>query len=188
MELSINGGDLMKIVILMGSPNRNGSTNILVSEFVKGAEEAGHMCNVIDVCHADIHPCTGCVACGYEGPCVQKDDVEQIREKLLSSDMVVFATPLYYYGMSAQLKTVVDRFCAYNSSLNSRHLKSALLTVAWNADDWTFDALTAHYKTLVRYINFEDEGMVLGYGCGSPGMTKRTRFPKEAYLLGKKIR
>ena len=51
------------------------------------------------MCHADIHPCTGCVACGYEGPCVQKDDVQKIREKMLSSDMVVFATPLYYYGM-----------------------------------------------------------------------------------------
>ena len=56
---------------------------------------------VIDVCHADIHPCIGCVKCGYEGPCAQKDDVEQIRKKLLASDMVVFATPLYYYGMSA---------------------------------------------------------------------------------------
>lgn len=106
---------------------------------------------------------------------------------MLSSDMVVFATPLYYYGMSAQLKTVIDRFCAYNSSLNSRHLKSALLTVAWNADDWTFEALEAHYKTLVRYINFEDKGTVLGYGCGSPGMTKRSRFPKEAYQLGKML-
>ena len=103
------------------------------------------------------------------------------------SDMVVFATPLYYYGMSAQLKTVVDRFCAYNSSLNSRHLRSALLTVAWNADDWTFDALEAHYKTLVRYINFKDCGMVLGYGCGSPGMTKRSRYPKEAYQLGRSM-
>lgn len=119
----------------------------------------------------------------------QSDDryVQKIREKLLSSDMVVFATPLYYYGMSAQLKTVVDRFCAYNSSLNSRHLKSALLTVAWNADDWTFEALVAHYKTLVRYINFEDKGMVLGYGCGSPGMTKRSRFLQEAYQLGKTL-
>lgn len=177
----------MKIVVLMGSPNKNGSTSILVKEFQRGAEEAGHKVEGVDVCHADIHPCTGCVACGYEGPCVQKDDVEGIRSKLLSSDMVVFATPLYYYGMSAQLKTVVDRFCAYNASLNGRHLKSALLTVAWNADDWTFDALEAHYKTLVRYINFEDCGMVLGYGCGTPAMTKRSRYPKAAYELGRRL-
>ncbi len=177
----------MNITILMGSPNRNGSTNILVKEFTRGAEEAGHMVEVVDVCHANIHPCIGCVTCGYEGPCVQKDDVEEIRQKLLSSDMVVFATPLYYYGMSAQLKIVIDRFCAYNSSLNSRHLKSALLTVAWNADDWTFEALEAHYKTLVRYINFEDKGMVLGYGCGSTTMTKRSKYPREAYELGRSL-
>ena len=177
----------MKIVVLMDSPNRKGSTSILVESFKKGAEEAGHSYEVIDVCHANIHPCTGCVACGYEGPCVQKDDVEMIRAKLLAADMVVFATPLYYYGMSAQLKAVVDRFCAYNSSLNRRHLKSALLTVAWNADDWTFEALEAHYKTLVRYISFEDKGMVLGYGCGSPSMTERSKYPAEAYKLGKSL-
>ena len=140
----------MKITVLMGSPNRKGSTSILVENFTKGAEEAGHSVEIIDVCHADIHPCIGCVKCGYEGP-------------------------------------VVDRFCAYNSSLNSRHLKSALLTVAWNADDWTFDALEAHYKTLVRYINFQDCGMVLGYGCGTPGMTRRSRYPQEAYQLGRSL-
>ena len=177
----------MKITILLGSPNRKGSTSILAEAFQRGAEEAGHKCEVIDVCHSDIHPCTGCVHCGYEGPCVQKDDMEMIRRKLLQTDMVVFATPLYYYGMSAQMKTVVDRFCAFNSSLNNRHLKSALLTVAWNADDWTFEALSAHYKTLVRYINFEDKGMVLGYGCGTPSMTKRSRYPDEAYRLGKRL-
>ena len=177
----------MKIIVLMGSPNRKGSTSILVENFKRGAEEAGHTVEVIDVCHADIHPCTGCVKCGYEGPCVQKDDEEMIRKKLLACNMVVFATPLYYYGMTAQLKTVVDRFCAYNSSLNSRHLKSALLTVAWNADDWTFDALETHYKTLVRYINFKDCGMVLGYGCGAPAMTRRSRYPQQAYQLGRSL-
>ena len=175
----------MNIVVLMGSPNKKGSTSILIEEFKRGAEESGHKVEVFDICHMNIHPCIGCVQCGYEGPCVQKDDIELIKLKLLNSDMVVFATPLYYYGMSAQLKTVVDRFCAYNSSLNSRHLKSALLTVAWNADDWTFDALEAHYKTLVRYINFDDMGMVLGRGCGTPGMTARSRYPKDAYELGR---
>ena len=177
----------MKITILMGSPNRKGSTHLLAESFKRGAEEAGHTCEVIDVCRADLHPCIGCVRCGYEGPCAQKDDMEAIRGKLLRSDMVVFATPLYYYGMSAQLKALVDRFCAFNSSLNRRHLKSALLAVAWNADDWTFEALTAHYKTLVRYIRFEDEGMVLGYGCGTPEMTERSGYPEQAYQLGKRL-
>lgn len=115
----------MKIVILMGSPNKNGSTMILADSFMQGAKSAGHTCEIIDVCRANIQPCFGCVRCGYEGPCVQKDDVETIRGKLLSSDMVVFATPLYYYGMTAQLKAVVDRFCAYNSSLSSRPIASA---------------------------------------------------------------
>lgn len=177
----------MKIIVLFGSPNADGSTKIITDSFVKGAAESGHDCEILDVCKMNVHPCIGCVACGYEGPCVQTDDVEIIREKLLAADMVVFATPLYYYGMTAQLKIVVDRFCAYNGSLNSKHLKSALLAVAWNSSDWTFDALESHYKTLVRYINFEDKGMILGYGCGTPGMTRNSRYVQEAYDLGKSI-
>lgn len=177
----------MKIIIFFASPNKNGSTAILTDHFMRGAKENGHTVEVIDVCKMNIRPCIGCVRCGYEGPCVQKDDNKIIRDTLLTGDMVVFATPLYYYGMSAQLKTVIDRFCAYNSSLNGKHLKLALLTVAWNADNWTFDALEAHYKTLVRYIHFEDMGMVLGFGCGSPSMTKHSKYPEKAYLLGKSL-
>lgn len=178
----------MKIVILLGSPNRNGSTHLLAECFRQGAQEAGHTVEIIDVAHADIHPCTGCIHCGYEGPCSQKDDVEGIRAKILDADMMVFATPLYYYGMSAQLKALVDRFCAFNSSIQGKRMKTALLTVAWNGDYWTFDALEAHYKTLVRYLNLEDMGMVLGYGCGTPSMTKHSAYPQEAYQLGNRLK
>lgn len=89
----------MKIVVLEGSPNKKGSTHILADCFRQGAEEAGHTVELLNVAHADIHPCTGCIHCGYEGPCVQKDDVGSIREKILGADMMVFATPLYYYGI-----------------------------------------------------------------------------------------
>ena len=177
----------MKIVILFASPNKNGSTSILAENFNNGALESGHTVEMIDVCRADVHPCLGCVKCGYEGPCVQKDGMQLIRQKLLDCDMLVFATPLYYYAMTAQLKAVVDRFCAFNSSLSRKHIRSALLAVAWNSDDWTFDALTAHYKTLVRYLNLEDMGTVLGYGCGSPSMTAASSFPQKAYRLGKSV-
>ena len=178
----------MKIVLLLGSPNRQGSSHMLAESFRQGAEEAGHKVELIDAAHSNIHPCTGCIHCGYEGPCSQKDDVDAIRTKILDADMMVFVTPLYYYGMSAQLKALVDRFCAFNSSIQRKHMKSALLTVAWNSDDWTFDALEAHYKTLVRYLNLEDMGMVLGYGCGTPSMTKHSSYPQKAYALAKQLR
>ena len=67
----------MKIIVLEGSPNQHGSSNMLADNFIRGAEEAGHTVKVIDAAHADIHPCIGCIHCGYEGPCVQKDDVEK---------------------------------------------------------------------------------------------------------------
>ncbi len=178
----------MKIAVLEGSPNRHGSSNLLAEEFIRGAEEAGHTIRIIDAAHANLHPCTGCVRCGYEGPCVQKDDMEQFRGKILDSDMLVFVTPLYYYGMSAQLKVLVDRFCAINGSITRRHMKSALLAAAWNADDWTFDALAVHYRTLVRYLEMEDCGMVLGKGCGTPAMTARSQYPAEAYRLGQSLK
>ena len=177
----------MKIVVLEGSPNKNGSSNMLAEQFIKGALETGHQVEVIDAARAKIHPCTGCIHCGYDGPCIQKDEMEQIRESILGADMMVFVTPLYYYGMSAQLKALVDRFCAFNNSIHRKHMKSALLTVAWNSDDWTFDALETHYKTLVRYLNLEDMGMILGYGCGTPSMTQHSSYPQKAYQLGKQL-
>lgn len=174
----------MKILVLQGSPNANGSTAILAREFAVGAREAGHDVDIVNVASLDVAPCTGCVACGYGGPCAQYDDFDELREQILASDMLVFATPLYYYGMTAQLKAVVDRFCSANPRISSKRLKSALLAVAWNDDSWTFDALEAHYDTLVRYLNLRDCGRVLGGGCGTPSMTKRSGFPEQARNLG----
>lgn len=177
----------MDIVVLQGSPNRKGSTRMMVDAFAEGAREAGHMVHIVEVATAGVRPCGGCVACGYEGPCIQHDGMDALRKQILASDMLVFATPLYYYGMTGQLKCVVDRCCSFNSSLHAKHLQSALLAVAWNRDDWTFDALEAHYKTLVRYLNLRDRGEVLGYGCGTPQMTERSGYLAQARALGARL-
>lgn len=171
--------------MLQGSPNTNGSTALLAAEFARGAREAGHEVEIADVAALDIAPRTGCVACSYGGPCVQHDDFDELRRNVLASDMLVFATPLNYYGMTAQLKAAIDRFCSSNPRIAGKHLKSALLAVAWNADEWTSDALEAHYDTLVRYLSFEDCGRVLGRGCGTPSLTARSEFSRMAYLLGR---
>lgn len=177
----------MKIVVLKSSGNTHGSSNLLADEFIRGAGESGHTVTEIDTFRINVSPCTGCVACGYEGTCAQSDDMETVRSTVLAGDMIVFVTPLYYYGMSAQLKTVIDRFCAFNSSITRRHMKSVLISAAWNADDWTFEALESHYKTLVRYLHFDDCGSILGYGCGSVGMTQRSEYPGLAYRLGRSL-
>ena len=187
LDINIVDGDYMKILLLKGSPNKVGSSNLLAENFIKGASEVGHDVFEIDVAHANISPCIGCVHCGYEGECVLSDDMDIYREKILKNDMIVFVTPLYYYGMSAQLKTIIDRFCSRNFSIQQKHMKSALLTVAYNSDSWTFDALEAHYDTLVKYLNLNDQGRVLGYGCGTLSMTKLSKYPDEAYRLGKSL-
>lgn len=113
----------MNILVIESSPHKHGSSNLLAEEFIRGAKERGHQVEIFDAARADLHPCLGCDACGMSGPCVQKDDMAQLREKILASDMAVFVTPLYYFGMSAQLKTVIDRFYRHSIFSAKPHLQ-----------------------------------------------------------------
>lgn len=177
----------MNILVIETSPHKKGSSNMLADAFMKGAREAGHKVTVFDSGHAKIEGCLGCGACGMSGPCVQKDDMKELREKILNADMTVFVTPLYYFGFSAQLKKVIDRFYAFNTQLSSKHMKTALIVAAWDSNDWTMKDIQSHYETLCRYLHFENVGEVLGTGCGSPSMTERSPFMNTAYTLGKSI-
>lgn len=177
----------MRITVIESSPHRNGSSNMLAGEFIRGAEEAGHQVAVLDAAHPGIAPCRGCDSCGMSGSCAIRDGMGEIREALLSSDMVVLVTPLYYFGVSAQLKSVIDRFYAFNGQLSSKHLRSALIVAAWDSNDWTMTDVSTHYVTLCRYLHFEDMGQVLGTGCGSPSMTQRSPHMREAYELGRNL-
>lgn len=177
----------MNILVIESSPHKHGSSNLLADSFIHGAEESGHTVTVFDAGHSTIHPCLGCEVCGMSGPCCQKDDMETVRELLLQADMAVFATPLYYFGVSAQLKAVIDRFYSFTGKLSAKKLKTALIVTAWDANDWTMSAVSAYYETLCRYMHFENQGMILGTNCGTVPMTKSTDFPRLAYELGKKI-
>lgn len=177
----------MKILVIESSPHKRGSSNLLADHFIRGAEESGHQVTVFDAGHADLHPCLGCEACGMSGPCCRKDDMEGLRQQILSSDMVVFVTPLYYFGMSAQLKMVIDRFYSFNGELIAKGLKTALIVAAWDENDWTMKDISAHYETLCQYLRFKDQGQILGTGCGTVSMTRNTRFPELAYEFGKSL-
>lgn len=177
----------MKITVIESSPHKNGSSNMLAGEFIRGAEDAGHHVTVFDAASADIAPCLGCDACGMAGDCCQKDDMAQLKQLILDGDMVVFVTPLYYFGMSAQLKAVIDRFYSFNGRLTSKGVKTALIAAAWDSNDWNMKDLEAHYDTLCRYLSFDSKGKILGTGCGTVSMTARSPFMKKAYDLGRSL-
>ena len=129
----------MKILVLEGSPHKKGSSNTLAEQFIKGAEEVGHNVKVLDVAHMNIHPCQGC------GSCVQNDDMQIVEQKMRSADMVAFVSPIYYFGMSAQLKLVIDRFYSFNSSISGKGLKTVLIAAAWDSNPKTLGYLKDHY-------------------------------------------
>lgn len=101
-----------KVLILSSSPRRGGNSDTLCDEFLRGAQEAGHEVEKIFLKDKTIHYCTGCGVCNEGKPCPQKDDAPEIVRKMVAADVIVLATPVYFYTMSAQMKTLIDRCCA----------------------------------------------------------------------------
>lgn len=178
----------MDILVLLGSPHRNGSSNTLANEFIKGAKENENSVEILDIAHMNLNPCIGCDCCGMDGVCIQNDDMSIVKEAICRADMLVFVTPLYYFGMSAQLKIMIDRFYSFNTELSYQNKKSVLIAAAWNSSKNTMKDLFNHYLTLCDYLHFENMGSILGLGCGTVNMTKMTKYIEEAYMLGRKIK
>lgn len=175
------------MTVVTGSPHRHGSSFLLTDEFIRGAKEVGAEVYRFDAAFKRVTTCSGCDHCGLgAADCVYRDDMFELNPHLIDADLIVLSTPLYYFGFSAQLKLVIDRFYAINSQLHSPR-KAVLLAAAWNSNDWTFPALAHHYETLVRYMDWEDVGQILGTSCGTRSQTENTEFPRLAYELGKKV-
>ena len=164
----------MKVTVITGSPHKKGTSALLADEFIRGAQEAGWETFRFDAAFEQVSPCLGCDRCGIgAAPCVQKDGMQKV-------------TPLYYFGFSAQIKTVIDRFYANSYKLTGGK-KVFLLATAYDQNDWTMEALTVHYRTLARYMQWTDSGMVLALGCGARPDIEQSKFPQEAYQLGRSL-
>ena len=176
----------MKIVVLTGSPRRNGNTNHLAGQFIKGAEEAGHEVYRFDCAQRKVSPCIACNRCGMNGQCIFNDDFEQLRPHLVAADMVVFATPMYYFGFSSQLKAVIDRFYALNGQIKGNVKQSALLMAYADTAPEEAEPMLSHYHTLLRYLGWKDSGTVVAAGMWPAGAVNGTEYSRQAYELGRK--
>lgn len=179
-----------KIVVLNGSPRKNGNTSALVREFSKGAESTGNTVTVFFLGNMDIHECKGCFGghSSRECPCVQKDDMDKIYPVVRESDIVVLATPLYYWNMSGQLRTAVDRLFALEEGdgnlLRGNGRASALLMAA---EGNGFEDVVLYYDHLMEHLRWKNLGHVLAGGNGDVGDIEGKPELKEAYELGRAI-
>ena len=188
------------ILIVQGGGRPRGNTAQLVEHFAQGAREAGHQVETVSLLQVPVNGCLGCNACRYGKPCVQKDGFQQLIPKIQWADLLVLASPLYFWTISAKLKAFIERFyCIAQPDDHpplGRYEKypekdCALLLTAADNFFWTFEQAVAYYRfALVRYIGFHDKGMLLAGGCGSTNgqqQIDKTNHLAEAYAFGKGI-
>ena len=154
----------MNILILNGSPRANGNTAAMVAAFEEGAEEKGHQITVIDVCRKEITGCRGCEYCHTTdyGVCKIKDDMQEIYKALESAEMLVIASPIYYFGYSGQLQCAIHRMYALGIPKN---LKKSMLILSSGSDDVYEGAIYEYKKSFLEYMNLQDMGIYTAYGA-----------------------
>lgn len=176
-----------KVLILTGSMRKGGNTDLLAQAFAEGAEKNNEV-EIISVADYKVNPCIGCNSCftREKNECFQNDDMPVIYEKLREADTVVIASPVYFYGISAQLKAVIDRL--HTPMRDEFHIKRlALLLVGAASLPELFDAIKLQYQLVLNFFHLEDAGMVLVRGAKDRGDVKNGDGLKRAYELGASI-
>ena len=179
-----------RIVVLNGSPRRNGNTSRLVESFREGAESAGNTVDVFSLQDMGIHGCLGCFGGGKDPdhPCVQRDGMDLIYPAYKAADVVVLASPLYYWNLSGQLRTAFDRlFAVAECDPGYRNpVKECALLMSAEGDG--FDEVVNYYDKLVPYLGWKDRGKVLCGGVMNVGDIDGHADLDEARELGASIR
>ena len=178
---------MSNIIVLAGSERKDGNTDMLVDAFRKGAIKNNKV-EVISIRNHDINPCIGCNLCFIRpgNECFQQDDMQMVYEKLKTADVLVIASPVYFYGISAQLKAIIDRF--HTPMRNEFSIKKlALILVGAATLPELFDSIKIQYRLILNFFHLEDAGMVLVQGAKDKGDVKNTDGLDRAYKLGLSI-
>lgn len=179
---------MSKIVILVGSMRKGGNTDLLAQAFMAGASKNNEV-EIISVADYKVNPCIGCNSCftRKDNKCFQNDDMIAIYDKLRTADIVAIASPVYFYGISAELKAIIDRL--HTPMRNEFHVKKlALLLVGAATLPNLFDAIKLQYQLVLDFFHLKDIGMVLVRGVKDIGDIEGNIALKEAYDLGLSIK
>lgn len=174
-----------KVLIISASPRKGGNSDYLCDEFLRGAQEAGNEVEKIFFRDKKINYCLGCGACYNTHKCVQKDDMAEILEKMVKADTLVFGTPVYFYTMDAQLKTLIDRTVPRYTELKGKAYLIA--TLADNEKESIVGTVAAFNGFMDCLDQVEEGGMIFGYGAWNKGDIIGNPAVKEAYETGKNV-
>jgi len=158
-----------KVLVFSSSPRRGGNSDILCDQFTSGAQQAGHAAEKIFLKDKKINYCTGCGVCAiYKKPCPQKDDMSEIVDKIINADVIVLATPVYFYTMCGQMKTLIDRCCARYTEITDKEFYFIVTAADENRN--------AMERTIEGFRGF--------LSCLPGSKEKRTIYGTGAYLVG----
>lgn len=180
--------DKKRILVITGSPRKNGNSDILAEAFIEGALQAGHTVDRFDGGRKNIRGCIACDKCFTKGTaCAVKDDFNEVAPLIAQADTVVFSSPLYYFSFTAQIKAVIDKLYSFNSSPEPLKIEESVLLACGETTDLTdFEGMTKTYEKTIGYLNWKDRGQILVPGVFTKAEinTKGQEFLKSAKELG----
>lgn len=178
---------MKKVLILSGSPRKGGNSDILCDQFAKGAQEAGNKVEKICVADKKIGYCRACYYCrDHAGECAVKDDMAEVLRKMIDADVIVLASPVYFYSIDAQLKAVIDRTVARWLEVRNKQF----YYIVTCADTEKSATLTTHdcFRGYADCVEGAKEcGVIYGTGVYEKGKIEGTPAYKNAYEMGKKV-
>lgn len=176
-----------KILVLSGSPRIGGNSDLLCDEFMRGAIESGNKVEKINVANKKVTPCLACYYCkDHGGKCVYNDDMTEILQKMIDCDVLVLASPVYFYSINAQLKAVIDRSVARWLEVKNKKLYY-IVTMADEALS-SADATLACLRGYADCVEGSEEcGVIVGNGVYEAGEIKNTPAFRKAYEAGKAV-
>lgn len=175
------------ILVMTGSPRKNGNSETLANAFIKGAKSKGHVVTVFDTATKTVKGCRACNACWSKGDaCVFEDGFRELAPLLAEADLIVLATPLYWFGFTAQIKAAIDKFYSFMVPACKQKLKAtemALLMCAEDARQQAYVGAVGTYKEICDFLQVKDRGMItvtgvnlIGDIVGNPALAEAEAF------------
>ena len=182
---------MKRILAVVGSPRREGNTDILVSRIAEGARAEGAIVDKLFLGELTIEECDGCHRCWEGKECSKNDDMQNIYSKIVESDVIIFGTPVYWYGPTALMKAFIDRFVYFNCPENREKIrgKSAVIAVPFEEENpETARLVVEFFEKSFEYLEVELVGRIIVGGVGGKGKIRdKVERLEEGYELGRSL-